>query len=87
MSGEVLSRRDVHCAITDKIVAAVEAGAGDYCMPWHRSVTRPVKTPTVPTEEEIANRAYQLFVQRGCEHGRDWEDWLLAERELSSAVR
>src|SRR5260370_8092150 len=42
MSGEVLSRRDVHCAITDKIVAAVEAGAGDYCMPWHRAVTRPV---------------------------------------------
>jgi hypothetical protein len=36
----------------------------------------------VPTEEEIANRASQLFVDRGGEHGRDWEDWLLAEREL-----
>jgi antirestriction protein ArdC len=46
MSGEVLSRRDVHCAITDKIVAAVEAGAGDYCMPWHRTVTRPVNAST-----------------------------------------
>ena len=46
MSGEVLSRRDVHCAITDKIVAAVEAGAGEYCMPWHRTVTRPVNAFT-----------------------------------------
>jgi antirestriction protein ArdC len=46
MSGGVFSRRDVHCAITDKIVAAVEAGAGDYCMPWHRTVTRPVNAFT-----------------------------------------
>ncbi len=46
MSGEVLSRRDVHCAITDKIVAAVKAGADDYCMPWHRTVTRPVNAFT-----------------------------------------
>jgi hypothetical protein len=46
------------------------------------SAARRVKTPMVPTEEEIANRAYQLFVERGGEHGRDREDWLIAEREL-----
>jgi antirestriction protein ArdC len=28
---------DVHQAITDNIVAAIEAGAGDPTMPWHRS--------------------------------------------------
>jgi antirestriction protein ArdC len=27
---------DVHDAITSKIVAAIEAGAGDFQMPWHR---------------------------------------------------
>lgn len=27
---------DVHQAITDKIVAAIEAGAGTFEMPWHR---------------------------------------------------
>lgn len=30
-------RFDVHQAVTDKIVAAIEAGAGDWQMPWHRA--------------------------------------------------
>jgi antirestriction protein ArdC len=29
-------RLDVHEAITAKIIAAIEAGAGDFQMPWHR---------------------------------------------------
>jgi antirestriction protein ArdC len=29
-------RLDVHAAITEKIVAAIRAGAGDFQMPWHR---------------------------------------------------
>ena len=29
-------RVDVHEAITAKIVAAIEAGAGEFQMPWHR---------------------------------------------------
>ncbi|MEQ1712827.1 MAG: ArdC family protein, partial [Hyphomicrobium sp.] len=29
-------RIDVHEAITTKIVAAIEAGAGEFQMPWHR---------------------------------------------------
>lgn len=36
----------------------------------------------VPTREEIAHRAYELYEQRGGVHGRDLEDWLTAEREL-----
>jgi Protein of unknown function (DUF2934) len=46
------------------------------------SAARRVKTLTVPTESEIASRAYELFIRRGSQHGRDWEDWLLAECEL-----
>ncbi len=30
------SRRDVHEAVTAKIIAAIEAGAGSFQMPWHR---------------------------------------------------
>jgi hypothetical protein len=30
----------------------------------------------------IANRAYELYVQRGQEHGHDIEDWLKAERQI-----
>jgi len=34
------------------------------------------------TEEIIQMRAYQLFEQRGYEHGHDLEDWLKAEAEV-----
>ena len=30
----------------------------------------------------LAQRAYQLYLARGGEDGRDLEDWLTAEREL-----
>jgi hypothetical protein len=33
-------------------------------------------------QDEIARRAYERFLNRGCEHGRDLEDWLLAEQEI-----
>jgi DNA-binding transcriptional regulator YhcF (GntR family) len=36
----------------------------------------------LPTQEDVARRAYQLFEQRGNEAGHDWEDWFQAEREL-----
>ena len=35
-----------------------------------------------PPHATIANRAYELFLQRGGGHGRDFDDWLAAEREL-----
>ncbi|MFH0907353.1 MAG: DUF2934 domain-containing protein [bacterium] len=38
-----------------------------------------------PTQEEIAGRAYRLFMDRGGRHGHSLEDWLRAERELISA--
>lgn len=30
----------------------------------------------------IAEKAYELYVQRGQEHGHDLEDWLEAERQI-----
>ena len=39
----------------------------------------------LPTENDIASRAYELYVQRGGGHGRDLDDWLLAKRELLGA--
>ncbi len=35
-----------------------------------------------PTEEEIRSRAYEIYLQRGCAHGHDLDDWFNAEREL-----
>jgi hypothetical protein len=47
----------------------------------------PAPAPALPAEQDIARRAYELFVERGCEHGQDWDDWLSAERELLAAPR
>jgi DUF2934 family protein len=35
-----------------------------------------------PTQEQIARRAYELFLARGGGHGRHEDDWFQAEREL-----
>jgi len=37
-----------------------------------------------PSYEEIAEAAYQRYLTRGGDHGRDFEDWVEAERELRS---
>jgi hypothetical protein len=41
------------------------------------------------SEGDIARRAYELFLMRNGEHGRDLDDWLRAEHELrnTSATR
>jgi hypothetical protein len=35
--------------------------------------------------DEIAQRAYELFMSRGGAHGNDLDDWLIAESELMRA--
>jgi hypothetical protein len=37
---------------------------------------------SAPSEEDIRLRAYQRYLERGAAHGRDYDDWLEAEREL-----
>jgi len=36
--------------------------------------------------EQISQRAYELFLERGGAHGADVDDWLRAERELGGRV-
>jgi hypothetical protein len=45
------------------------------------SESQPHTASGAPTREEIAFRAYQIYVERGETHGQDVEDWLQAERE------
>jgi hypothetical protein len=52
-----------------------------------RKVSSPVeKMPhpalSQPTQEEIALRAYQIYLERGGTPGNELEDWTRAEREL-----
>jgi Protein of unknown function (DUF2934) len=39
----------------------------------------------VPTIQQIEQRAYEIFVERGSEDGRSMEDWLAAEKELAQS--
>lgn len=39
----------------------------------------------LPTHEEVAERAYDIFVARGSLHGFDQEHWFEAERLLGTA--
>jgi len=43
---------------------------------------RPKAEPTAPTADEIAERAFEIYLARGGEPGHEAEDWLQAEREL-----
>jgi hypothetical protein len=35
-------------------------------------------------EQEIRDRAYEIYLQRGAQPGYEVEDWLQAERELTT---
>jgi hypothetical protein len=67
-------------AKTKNHVASVEQ---DSSVEQAARPTDEIKTATAPSEEEIARRAYEIFLRRGGDHGNDIEDWLQAERELS----
>src|SRR5688572_3212285 len=40
-------------------------------------------SPTLPTHDEIAQLAYEIWQNRGCPDGQDQELWLEAERQLN----
>jgi hypothetical protein len=44
-----------------------------------------VPSESLPLEERIRRRAYELYVQRGNESGSELDDWLQAEEEIRRA--
>jgi hypothetical protein len=46
----------------------------------------PPKPPS-PSQEDIARRAYEIFLSRGGGPGHEADDWLQAEKELSKGRR
>jgi len=89
MSEEVLSRRDVHRTISEKITAAMEAGAGEYRMPWHRygpSASRPINAATGKSYQGV--NVITLWVEANVRHFSSgywatYRQW----RELGAQVR
>ena len=49
--------------------------------------TRAKKPPieTLPLEERVRRRAYELYVERGNQSGSELDDWLQAEEEIRTA--
>ena len=37
-----------------------------------------------PTQDQIATRAYEIYLERGATPGDPMQDWLRAERELAA---
>jgi hypothetical protein len=46
----------------------------------------PKAQPETVINSDVARRAYDLYLARGCERGRDVDGWLQAEGELRAAV-
>lgn len=51
-----------------------------------RTKSAPTETRAeAPTREEIAQRAYEIYLTRGGVSGQEEDDWYQAERELRAA--
>jgi len=46
----------------------------------------PQHQPSPIAESDVARRAYDRYLARGCEPGHALDDWLDAERELQQAA-
>lgn len=53
-------------------------------MSKHKAVEPPHTAAHRPSPATIAGRAYEIYLDRGGQHGHNLEDWLQAERELLS---
>jgi hypothetical protein len=51
-----------------------------------RKETKPRYSSARPTEDEIRDYAYHLYVQDGCVPGRDLDHWLEAESCLRANI-
>jgi hypothetical protein len=63
-----------------------ETSTNVIAMPATESSTPALDKATGLTDRDIARRAFEIFCERGCEHGHDLDDWLQAERELRGSV-
>jgi hypothetical protein len=50
-----------------------------------KAVGESERLPHLVSEQEIRERAYEIYLQRGAQAGHEQEDWLQAERELSNS--
>lgn len=66
-----------------RTASAVDA---DHYPPIDQKAHQPPEPSAVPTQEQIAERAYHRWLEGGCREGSDQEHWLEAEREMRDAA-
>ena len=49
--------------------------------------TAPTTDAANELQEQIHHRAYELYEQRGGEDGRELDDWLQAEAEVTQSIK
>jgi hypothetical protein len=70
----------------DTVVAypGVERSEDDGAVAQAVSRSGPSEIGRAPSDEEIRERAYHRYLERGGHHGSEFDDWVEAERELRS---
>ena len=82
-------RYDVHQAITARIIEAIEAGSGEFVMPWHRAgpgISRPTNAATGKAYRGgnvVALWAEATLTQYGSGHWATFRQW----QGLGASVR
>jgi len=76
----VAGGQDQAAAMSDEFLG--EPPAGEPVQGEAQRDVQSVSMGSEPSEEDIRLRAYHRYLERGGGHGRDYDDWLEAEREL-----
>ena len=69
---------------TQSSSACASVVAGGESMPATGRLKEPA-SETIPLEERVRRRTYELYVQRGNQSGSEYDDWLQAEDEIRRA--
>jgi hypothetical protein len=77
------SQHDEPAALMSISGEAQDASPRESAADWQRTASSAMASE--PSDDDIRMRAYQRYVERGAGEGRQFEDWLEAERELKSA--
>jgi hypothetical protein len=81
-SGETMS----HFGDQDGKSKTASAVDEQHYPPISKKDHQPAEPSALPTDAEIAERAYHLWLEHGCQEGTDQQNWLEAERELHDAA-
>jgi DUF2934 family protein len=80
------------CLLSQNSKMELVSCAEECLMPKTKTVSsaatkKTTKAKARPSQEDIASRAYHIYLERGCTPGDPMQDWLQAERELLGSTK